>query len=233
MKLLSTLTATATAVTAALAITSPALAFGLFGTSGIQFKTDQQVNFTFEVSKGKFLSELQVFEVGENNLLTSVATLFAETQRTDAGKNNLEDEYIGTVAGGTVLNSTASFTFLAGKLYTLGIVNVLGNSSYSSAPTVYSTTALNSFNGKNTQQAVFGSYGSEIERQKFAAAGSYTSANPFDGAVAIGFEDILGGGDKDYNDFQVTAEVPEPLTMTGLALGAAGLAAARRRRKVS
>lgn len=53
----------------------------------------------------------------------------------------------------------------------------------------------------------------------------------------IGFEDILGGGDRDYNDaiFAVrgTTVLPEPVTMTLLATGLAGMAGAgiRRRRQ--
>lgn len=53
----------------------------------------------------------------------------------------------------------------------------------------------------------------------------------------IGFEDILGGGDRDFNDaiFAVrgTTVLPEPLTMSLLATGLAGMAGAglRRRRR--
>jgi hypothetical protein len=46
----------------------------------------------------------------------------------------------------------------------------------------------------------------------------------------ISFDDRGNANDTDFQDFTVTAEVPEPMTMAGLALGASGMIAARRRR---
>jgi hypothetical protein len=66
----------------------------------------------------------------------------------------------------------------------------------------------------------------------YANAAGATSASPFGRAVQIGFDDRGNGNDADFQDFQVSAEaVPEPTTMAGMALGAAGLGWARRRRQ--
>lgn len=55
-----------------------------------------------------------------------------------------------------------------------------------------------------------------------------------DGSITVGFEDILGGGDLDFDDvvFTVT-EVPLPGALALMATGLIGLGAARRRRKAA
>jgi hypothetical protein len=70
----------------------------------------------------------------------------------------------------------------------------------------------------------------------FQAAAQFTNGlgSLFNGGTVISFDDRGNGNDKDFQDFTVTAEaVPEPMTMTGLALGLGGLVAARRRRRGS
>jgi hypothetical protein len=221
-KFLSTLTATAVA-TALFGAAAPAQAAS-FGTGGISFAQDTSITFTFKESHGAFKSYLGVFEVN-NSIPSLVGTLFSEVKGSDNGKAN---EWKGTL-GNTVLGSgKAAYTFVANKVYTLGLVS-------SSTLKVFSTSSLNS----GSQQAVFGDQSLLTALDKdttsnFKAAGQYTNGlgSLFNGGATISFDDRGNGNDKDFQDFTVTAEaVPEPMTMTGLALGLGGLVAARRRRQ--
>lgn len=211
----------AVVVTSLLTTTAPARAF-MFGNDGIRFQQNTTVEFGFYQSNGAFQSQLQVFEVLTGGGLAGAenGVLITENKASDNGAAN---GFRGTLGNAvSLVNNT--FTFLANKVYTLGLVSTYKGKA---AATVYSTTGLNTW---NTQQAVFGSAGG-IEGVELTNRSLYKSANPFQGPVAISFEDIQGGGDLDFNDFSVTANaVPEPLSMGGLALGAAGLMAARRRR---
>jgi len=221
-KFLSALTATA-AATALFSAAAPAQAAS-FGTSGIRFNQDTPVDFTFGESHGMYKSFLGIYSV-KNSIPTLIKTLFAETKGSD---NSRQDEWKGTL-GNTVLGpATVQFLFRAGEDYALGL-----NSGDDG--TVYSTSGLNS---SGTQQAVFGNTSLltalDLDTTKnFKAAGQYTNGGGslFNGGTIISFDDRGNGNDADFQDFTVTAEaVPEPMTMTGLALGLGGLVAARRRR---
>ena len=224
-RLLTALTATA-AITALLGGSAPAQAFS-FGTNGITFEQDTNVNFKFKESHGGYTSSLGIYNV-KDSATSLVSTLFSETKSSDNGGAN---EWKGSL-GNTVLGSgSAFFTFLANQVYTLGL-------SSGKAGTVYSTSSLNTRSG-GTQQAVFGGSSSlwnalsKETTSKFQAAGSYTegTGSLSNGGTLISFDDRGGGNDADFQDFTVTAEtVPEPITMTGLALGLGGLISARRRR---
>jgi hypothetical protein len=226
-KFLSTLTATATATAAATALfgaAAPAQAAS-FGTGGISFDTDTEVFFTFRESHGQYKSALGIYEVNDS-IPSIVKTLFSETKSSDNGAAN---EYKGTL-GNTVLGpGKVAFTFVANKIYTLGLA--------SGTLKAYSTSALNG----GSQQAVFGGpsllTALDLETTKtFKAAGENTNglSSLFNGGSIISFDDGGNRNDRDFQDFTVTAEaVPEPMTMTGLALGLGGLVAARRRRRGS
>ncbi|HSF76043.1 MAG TPA: PEP-CTERM sorting domain-containing protein [Microcoleus sp.] len=221
-KLLSALTATA-AATALFGAGAPAQAFS-FGTNGITFSQDTSVKFNFKESHGMYQSSLGIYSVNDS-AVSLVSTLFSETKSSD---NQWENEWKGTL-GNTVLGSgSAVFTFLANQVYTLGLDSGWGGS-------VYSTSSLNS----GSQQAVFGAQsqlwdalGKETTNV-FQAAGQFTNGTGslFNGGTLISFDDRGNNNDADFQDFAVSAEaVPEPMTMTGLALGLGGLVAARRRR---
>jgi len=240
-KFLSALTATA-AATALFGAAAPAHAFTFsFGTGAIQFDQDTEVIFNFRQSYGAYTSSLGVYGVngGTPSLLK---TLFSEVQPSDIGATG---NYKGTL-GKTVLGSgIATFIFEANQIYTLGLKSV--GLDGSNAGTVYSTTALNP---GGTQQAVFGTPNVLLplvldppDKKKFAGnPAGFTSVGVIplfldkgvNGGAAISFDDRGNGADADFQDFTVTAEgVPEPMTMTGLALGLGGLVAARRRRRGS
>ncbi|MEG4578264.1 PEP-CTERM sorting domain-containing protein [Microcoleus sp. MON1_C5] len=222
-KLLSALTATA-AATALFGAAVPAQAFS-FGTTGITFDQDTTIKFNFKESHGQYQSSLGIYSV-ENSAASLVKTLFSETKSSD---NEWENEWKGTL-GNTVLGSGSEvFTFLANKIYTLGLDSDWGGR-------VFSTSALNNL---RTQQAVFGGQeqlwnGLNKETTNvFKAAGEFTNGagSLFNGGTLISFDDRGNSKDSDFQDFTVSAEaVPEPMTMTGLALGLGGLVAARRRR---
>jgi len=222
-KFLSALTATA-AATALFSVAAPAQAAS-FGTGGISFEKDTDIFFSFVESHGENRSALGIYKV-DNSIPSLVKTLFTEIKPSDNGAAN---EYKGSL-GNTVLGpDKIPFRFLANTVYTLGL-DIFGYGKN----TFYSTSALNS----NGQQAVFGGAGliTALTLEKtdtFQAAGQYTNGlGPlFNGGALISFDDRGNGNDKDFQDFTVVAEpVPEPMTMTGLALGLGGLVAARRRR---
>jgi hypothetical protein len=184
------------------------------------------VTFKFAESHGSYQSTLGIYEVN-GSLPSLVQTLFSEIK----GSDNFEaNEWKGSL-GNTVLGSgQVAFTFLANKIYTLGLISIGGAGSQ-----VYSTSALNG----GSQQAVLGGVAlldalNKETTDTFQAAGEYTNglAALFNGGALITFDDQGNAIDKDFQDFTVTAEaVPEPMTMTGLALGLGGLVAARRRGK--
>ena len=224
-KFLSALTATA-AATALFGAAAPAHAFS-FGANAIQFENNTDVIFNFRQSYGAFTSALGVYGVNSAGP-TLLKTLFSEVKPSDDGGAN---NFKGTL-GNTVLGSGIStFTFLANQVYTLGL---------NSGPngTVFSTSALNS---GRTQEALFFNPNGLLPTIINASDNAGFGGNPanftsglgtlFNGGTAISFDDRGNSNDKDFQDFTVTAEaVPEPMTMTGLALGLGGLVAARRRR---
>ncbi|OCQ94673.1 PEP-CTERM sorting domain-containing protein [Oscillatoriales cyanobacterium USR001] len=224
--ILNKVTAAAVAATAMLSLTAPANAATVkFGTDGLMFNTDTEVEFTFLRSKGAGISSLGIY----NSNKSLVKTLFTEKNRADAltYAGGVATEWLGTAAN-LVGAAKIKYTFLAGQVYSLGLTGTLWGQAMTS---VFSTS---SWNG-NKQQAVFGSIGGEEFKNYTAQALTQTNvglgADPGKSPLAISFEDMKYG-DQDFNDFAVQAEVvPEPITMTGMALGAGAMAIARRRNR--
>lgn len=235
--------AAATTATVLLGFAGAAQAFS-FGNNGMSFEQDMDIKFNFIQSNGWFKSTLSVYEVttGANGKLQAslVADLFKETRNVNVG-SGAKNGYLSTAEekGGVVKTINSTVTFVANKVYALGLSSVTPTGE--SRGTVFTMNALNQ---KGQQRSVFEAPHSTNPNGNDGAAlanpGSYGSANPFlpptapgqvFKPVVIGFEDQVGGGDRDYNDFIITAEAPEPLTIGGLVLGGAGLLAARRRRQ--
>ena len=210
---LSALTATAVAATVVLGVTKDAQAY-TFGSSGISFTKNTTVTFTMGSTHSSFLSSLAIYQVPiaqpsvrpRRVVPTKIYDLFWETKNSDNGNAN---EWIGTF-GNTITSATGSsqvqFTFLANKLYALGLfskkIGLLTN-----ATMVYTTPSLN----------------------PGTTGGVQFSGTLADG-MTIAFDDGGNNNDQDYNDFTLTAAVPEPLSIAGMAFGAVGMALARKRR---
>ncbi len=212
------LSAAAAAATVVGAVSSPAQAFS-FGPGAIRFIE----------SHGYFRQRFGVQEIGGAR-----TNLMWETTRSD--NNSWANDWQGT-CGSALLNCNASFTFKAGKSYSLfldaiddfGGTYVLGEAvKFFNAPEAATVLADTSYRDYNR------SPNSLLSR----TAGT-NNANPFAAPVLIAFEDYglrnnASDDHVDYNDFMLTAQaratVPEPATLAGLGVVVGGFGFARRRR---
>jgi hypothetical protein len=206
----------------------------MFGTSGIQFDRDTNINFTFQTSRGAYQSSLWVAQADSDNTdYSSIARLFYEIQPSDNGS---ADEWKGTF--GTAVTSdngsiTQTFTFLQDEIYALLLWSDIGNGE-EFGEYVSSSTFMNSpewradDNGfrrdeclvTGCQQAVFGNF-----MLDYNSNGSFTNMNGGNGpeqyssvtmtqlaqGIQISFDDA-GANDQDFQDFNVSAQLgPETM----------------------
>lgn len=222
------------ATTILLSICTPVRAF-MFGTSGIQFDRDTNINFTFQTSHGGYKSSLWVAQADSGNTgYSNIARLFYESQPSDNGG---ADEWKGSF--GTAVTSdngsiTQTFRFLKDQIYALLLWSDSGTGQqweqYASSSTFMNSpewwAADTDFRRDDClvtgcQQAVFGNF-----MLDYNSNGSFTNMNGGNDpgqysfvtmtqlaqGIQISFDDA-GGNDLDFQDFTVSAELA-PETMT-------------------
>jgi hypothetical protein len=216
------------ATTILLSICTPVRAF-MFGTSGIQFDGDTNINFTFQTSHGAYQSSLWVAQADSDNTgYSNITRLFYEIQPSDNGS---ADEWKGSF--GTAVTSdngsiTQTFTFLQDQIYALLLWSDTGNGQ-EFGQYVSSSTFMNSpewwapdtdFRRDDClvagcQQAVFGNF-----MLDYNSNNSFTNMNGGNGpeqysfvtmtqlaqGIQMSFDDA-GGNDVDLQDFTVSAQL--------------------------
>ncbi|MBD2120079.1 PEP-CTERM sorting domain-containing protein [Trichocoleus sp. FACHB-262] len=180
------------------------------------FANTTSVQFDFFASHGAYQSDFNVYDSSKK----FVTTLFTELQGKDPGSSNKNDSK-GTCPL-TVKPCQTTFTFNKGISYFLGL-------TAKGDKTVYTDSAETSFNFVSGSETFayytnFKGNGSNLSQR------SKQTLTAAPGTTLIAVNDSWKG-DRDYNDFIVTAEsVPEPGTI-GALLGVGALGFMGRRRK--
>ncbi|MBW3585985.1 MAG: PEP-CTERM sorting domain-containing protein [Cyanobacteria bacterium 0813] len=246
------------ATTMLLSICTPVRAF-MFGTDGIQFDRDTNINFTFDQSYGSYQSSLWVAQAQSANTgYTNIARLFYETTPSDNGSVNNSKGTFGNAVTSENGSITQTFTFLQDQIYAL----LLWSDTGTGQPLEQYVSSTSFMNGPEwfaagskfqrddclvggCQQAVFGDF-----RLDDNSTDSFTNINGGNGpgqyslltmvqlaqGTKISFDDAQAGNEVDFKDFTVSAElavepVPEPVTVFGTMLGIGAVAAARGKKK--
>ncbi|MGD1704001.1 PEP-CTERM sorting domain-containing protein [Dapis sp. BLCC M229] len=242
-----------TAIVGGLISTMPAQAAS-FGNNGIMFDEDTEVKFDFLQSNGYWQAEFGVLNVGTGE----TEILLSEDYRADyAAGYTVDSENLGT-AGISVLNTTSSFTFLAGQEYSLFVKNWDLNQKNEDGTKggyiyQYSTTSLNpEWLLKSPKVSEDGDI--TIIENDFDPTLNGQLVNgqvralfePYEGdSINILFEDNTTWGNNDFDDFVVRAtsetesfgggilseSTPEPATLAGLGMVAGAMFLSRSRKK--
>ncbi|MEG4587789.1 PEP-CTERM sorting domain-containing protein [Microcoleus sp. MOSTC5] len=222
------------ATTILLSICTPVRAF-MFGTSGIQFDRDTNINFTFDQSHGGYQSSLWVAQADSGNTgYSNIARLFYETQPSDNGGANDWQGTFGNAVTSDNGSSTQTFTFLQDQIYALLLWSDSGtgqpfeqyvsSSTFMNSPNWWAATSQFQRNDclvAGCQQAVLGDFNLD-----YNSTDSFTNINGGNGpgqyssltmaqlaqGIKISFDDA-GGNDADFQDFTVLTELA-PETMT-------------------
>jgi hypothetical protein len=225
MKLRGYLFAAATAITAAVGLTAPAQAASLFNAGGpVSFGKDTRVEFKFHASHGAFQSTLSVYDENRNPL----EVLFTETIPRDPlpGKNPQYNKVDSIGTCGITVNPAPCITtyhFLAGVQYYLGL------KSEETTTIVFSDDPVGGATPGGFKFVADVPSVSYPTRYAPPTGANFKSLVLQNGETAI-FVNDPSTVDVDANDFIVTAKsVPEPATLAGLGVVAAGLIASRRR----
>jgi len=222
------------ATTILLSICTPVRAF-MFGTSGIQFDRDTNINFTFQTSHGGYQSSLWVARADSDNTgYSSIARLFYEIQPSDNGRANEWKGSFGTAVTSDNGSITQTFTFLKDQIYALLLWSDTGNGQQW-GQYVSSSTFMNSPEWwapdsdfwrddclvTGCQQAVFGNYMLDYNSNRSftnmkggndPGQYSFVTMTHLAQGIQISFDDA-GGNDLDFQDFTVSAQLgPETMT---------------------
>jgi hypothetical protein len=223
------------ATTILLSICTPVRAF-MFGTSGIQFDRDTNINFTFQTSHGGYKSSLWVAQADSGNTgYSNIARLFYETQPSDNGPANEWKGSFGKAVTSDNGSITQTFTFLKDQIYALLLWSDSGTGQpfeqYASSSTFMNSpewwAADSDFRRDDClvtgcQQAVFGNFMLDYNSNSSFTSmnggndpGQYSSVTMTQLAqgIQISFDDAGGFNDLDFQDFTVSAQLaPETTT---------------------
>lgn len=228
---------TAAAATAIAGLVSAAPAQAISFGSGLIQGDGSKVKFTFEESHGAFQSEFGVY----NKTTNTFHSLFEEIAGSDGYKPSSTDN-VGT-CGITVLDCQASFTFEEDNEYSFFLKSYWQGQE---ANTLFSANELNSdpswidygnqtkyFSDLTVLDDKYGTNESLDSQLANWASENVTLKNGVDSLIAFEDNGLVDGEyvHGDWNDFLVTATVPEPATILGLGIVAGAMTFSRRRKQ--